>query len=111
MTGGIRPFHCDVREANIAFSTFKKSVFDLYYDADDYIVKYPRNTAIEDVSPVYLYEGVSEVIFCGVSNYTVISSLKTMTPRQIMVDGGPNFDSVYDRAVKSFREWKKIYDI
>ena len=113
MTGGIRPFHCDVRESNAAsaFSTFKKSVFDLYYDADDYIVKYPRNTAIEDVSPVYLYEGVSEVIFCGVSNYTVISSLKTMTPRQIMVDGGPNFDSVYNRAVKSFNEWKKIYDI
>ena len=110
MTGGIRPFHCDVREANIAFSTFKKSVFDLYYEADDYLVKYPRNVDIEDVSPIYLYEGVSEVIFCNASNFTVISSLKSMTPRQIMVDGGSNFDSIYTRAVKAFKEWKKIYN-
>ena len=113
MTGGIRPFHCDVRNSSAAstFSNFKKSVFDLYYDADDYLMKYPRNTDIEDVSPIYLYEGVSEVIFCGATYYTVISSLKTMTPRQVMIDGGANFDSVYTRAVKAFKEWKRIYDL
>ena len=113
MTGGIRPFSCDVRNYSEAssFSSFKKSVFDLYYDADDYLVKYPRNTDIEDITPIYLYEGVSENIFCGANYFTVISSLKTMTPKQIMVDGSGSFDSVYTRAVKAFKEWKRLYDL
>ena len=113
MTGGIRPVDYDVRtpENMGSFSEFKKSVFDLYYDCDDYLLKYPRNVDIEDISPIYLYEGVSEQIFAGVTYFTVLSNLKSMTPKQIMIDGTSSFDSVYDRAVKLFNEWKRQYDL
>lgn len=113
MTGGIKPVDYDVREGGdmSQFSEFKKSVFDLYYDCDDYLYKFPRNVEIEDISPVYLYEGVSENIFLGASYFTVISNLKTMTPHEIMVTGTSSFDSIYDRAVRQFREWDRIYDL
>ena len=112
-TGGIRPFNYDVRELakDYQFSEFKKSVFDLYYEADDFLYKFPRNIKVEDISPIYLYEGVSENIFHGADYGTIISSLKTMSPKTIMVDGTNSFASVYSRAVKSFAEWKRIYGI
>jgi len=112
-TGGIRPFNYDVRELakGYEFSEFKKSVFDLYYDADDYLYKFPRNIAVEDISPIYLYEGVSEVIFLGANYATVLSSLKDLSPAQIMVEGTSSFNSIYSRAVKSFNEWKRIYGL
>ena len=113
MTGGIRPVNYDVRTSSgyEALSSFKKSVFDLYYDADDYLYKFPRNVDVEDISPIYLYEGVSENIFVGSSYYTVISNLKSMTPKQIMIDGAAGFDSIYTRAVKMFKEWKRQYEL
>lgn len=112
-TGGIRPFNYDVRELakDYNFSDFKKSVFDLYYDADDYLYKFPRNIAVEDISPIYLYESVSESIFVGADYGTIISSLKTMTPKQIMIDGTASFASIYERATKAFNEWKRIYNL
>lgn len=112
-TGGIRPFDYDVRAlaGDYQFSEFKKSVFDLYYDADDYLYKFPRNVDVEDISPIYLYENVSECIFNGADYGTVISSLKTMTPKEIMEDGKGSFTSVYDRAVRSFNEWQRIYGL
>ena len=113
MTGGIRPFDYDIRvlAKDYQFSEFKKSVFDLYYGADDYLYKFPRNVNAEDISPIYLYENVSENIFVGANYLTVISSLKTMTPKQIMVDGSGNFDSIYTRAKKAFDEWNRIYGL
>ena len=113
MIGAIRPFYYDAREAEgyDELSTFTKTVFDLYYDADDYLVKFPRNENIEDISPVYLYEGVSENIFCGTNYFTVISTLKTLTAEQVMVTGSGSFESVYSRAVRAFEEWDRIYDL
>lgn len=113
MTGGIRPVDYDVRTSSdyASYSSFKKSVFDLYFDCDDYLYKFPRNVAVEDISPIYLYEGVSEIIFCGVTYFTVIDNLKTLTPLEIMITGTKTFDSVYKRAEKSFKEWKRIYDL
>ena len=113
LTGGIRPFDYDIRtlDDTYEFSDFKKSTFDLYYGADDFLVKFPRNVEVEDISPIYLYENVSENIFCGADYGTVISSLKTMTPKQIMVDGTSSFNSIYSRAVKAFREWNRIYGL
>ena len=113
MTGGIRPVNYDVRtsEGYNALSTFKKSVFDLYYDCDDYLYKFPRNVDVEDISPIYLYEGVSENIFVGSTYFTVLSNLKNMTPKQIMVDGTNAFDSIYSRAVKMFLDWNKRYEL
>ena len=113
MIGAIRPFYYDAREAEgyDELSTFTKTVFDLYYDADDYLVKFPRNENIEDISPVYLYEGVSENIFCGTNYFTVISTLKTLTAEQVMVTGSGSFESVYSRAVRAFEEWNRIYDL
>ncbi|MBQ7995340.1 MAG: hypothetical protein IJ247_03905 [Bacilli bacterium] len=113
MIGAIRPFNYDARNITdySSLSQFTKSVFDLYYDADDYIVKFPRNAAIDDISPIYLYEGVSESIFCGANYFTIISSLKTLTPKQIMVDGTDRFESVYSRAQRAFTEWNRLYDL
>ena len=112
MTGGIRPFDCDVRSAtSSSTSSFRQSIYDLYYEADDYLYKFPRNVEVEDISPIYLYENVSESIFLGADYGTVISSLKTMSPKQIMIDGTSSFNSIYSRAVKSFNEWKRIYGL
>ncbi len=113
MTGAIRPFDYDVRELTdvSSFSSFKKSVFDLYYEADDYLVKYPRNVETENISPIYLYERVSENIFCGTTYQTVISSLKKYTPAQILVSGAGDFESVYSRATRSFDTWRRLYDL
>lgn len=114
MTGAIRPFDYDVRALTDAssFSSFKKSVFDLYYDADDYLVKFPRNVETEEISPIYLYERVSENIFCGTTYATVISSLKKYTPSQIMIrEGSDEFESIYDRAKRAFSDWKRLYDL
>ena len=112
MTGGIRPVHYDVRTAGTSsFSEFKKSVLDLYYDCDDYLYKFPRNVDIEDISPIYLYEGVSENIFYFIDYFTAIDSLRVMTPNQLMVAGTSEFDSVYSRAAKKFSEWRRIYGL
>ena len=111
MTGAIRPFKYDAREAAgySEFSAFTKSVCDLFYDTDDYLVKFPRNVAVENISPVYLYEGVVDNIFCNCDYYTVITSLLNLTPRQIMLTGTSSFDSVWKRANKAFQEWKVRY--
>ena len=111
MTGAIRPFAYDARTATgySEMSNFTKSVYDLYYEADDYLVKFPRNIDSEDISPIYIYEGVSEIIFQGINYYTAISSLKTMTPNQLMITGTSSFESVYSRAVRQFEEWRRIY--
>ena len=113
LTGGIRPFDYDIRvlDDTYEFSDFKKSTFELYYGADDYLVKFPRNVEVEDISPIYLYENVSENIFCGADYGTVLSSLKTMIPKQIMIDGTSSFNSIYSRAVKAFKEWNRIYGL
>ena len=111
MTGAIRPFDYDARKCSMydSLSAFHKSVFDLFYNADDYLLKFPRNVEIKDISPVYLYENVVENIFYGADYYTVISSLLTMTPKEIMLSGTKSFDSIYKRAQKAFQEWKRLY--
>ena len=111
MTGAIRPFDYDARTASgySELSNFTKSVYDLYYNADDYLVKFPRNVPTEEISPIYLYEGVSENIFLGANYFTVISSLKNMSPYQLMVSGTSGFESIYSRAVRQFEEWRRIY--
>ena len=113
MTGAIRPFEYDARnnEGYAQMSSFTKSVYDLFYEADDYLVKYPRNVEPQNVSPIYLYEGVSENIFCGANYYTVMSTLKTLTPKQVMVDGTANFDSIFKRATEAFKDWRRRYGI
>ena len=113
MTGAIRPFDYDVRtsEAAANLSSFKKSVFDLFYESDDYLIKYPRKLNAEEISPIYLYERVSESIFCGSDYPTVISQLKSSTPAQIMVSGDGEFKSIYERAKKAFSEWSRLYNL
>ena len=111
-TGAIRPFDYDMRDhadAYASLSTFKKSVFDMYYEADDYLVKYPRNVATSDVSPIYLYEGVSECIYCGATYSAIMTQLLSKSPNTIMVTGDTGFESIYSRAVRAFKEWNKKY--
>lgn len=113
MTGAIRPFSYDARNNSgySQMSSFTKSVYDLFYESDDYLVKYPRNVSPENISPIYLYENVSENVFYGCNYLTIMSSLKNLTPKQIMVDGKGDFKSVYDRAVEAFRDWRRRYGL
>lgn len=113
LTGAIRPFSYDARNNSgySQMSSFTKSVYDLYYESDDYLVKYPRNVSPQNISPIYLYENVSENIFNGCNYYTIVSTLKQLTPNQIMVTGGGDFKSVYARAAESFVIWRRRYGL
>ena len=110
MIGAIRPFDYDARNVNgySGLSAFTKSVFNLFYDADDYLVKFPRNVETSKISPVYLFENVSENIFYAVQYGDVVSSLLNYTPKQIMVDG-TNIDSVYNSMKINFDRWRSDY--
>ncbi len=108
MIGAIRPFDYDARTVNgySGLSAFTKSVFNLYYDADDYLVKFPRNVESSKISAAFLFENASENIFYAVKYGEVISSLKNYSPRQIMIDGE---DSVYQQMKTKFDQWRTDY--
>ena len=43
---------------------------------------------------------------------TIISKLRKLTPKQIMIDGvSGSFDSVYKLAKKQYDDWRAIYDL
>lgn len=109
MTGAIRPFNYDARNyaSQYQFSDWQNSIFDLYYGADDLIMKYPRNIEASEISPVYRLESVSNSIFVWKDYYTVISSLRNVDPAYFMV-GDPN-DSIYKHACDQFDIWRDRY--
>ena len=119
-TGGIRPFNYDARNFETAinpsfkYSVWQKSVFDLYYDADDRISKFPRSLFASDemLSPVYIYEGDAiRTLTYGVDYVKVIDKLRKYTGADIMINGFDNNveNAAYSVAKKSFAEYETRY--
>ena len=116
-TGGIRPFDYNPieLEPDYAWTDFQKSVFDIYYNSDEKLMIYPKNEAAagKTLSPVYYYHYSSVVTpFMSHNSLTILSKLRKLTPKQIMVDGVEgSFDSVYKLAKRQYDDWRRIYDL
>jgi len=109
MAGGLKPFKYNALELDPTheWPTFIKSVFDIYYDADDIIVKYPRNA--ETISPVYLYEDIKNSFLIGSTYPDMMTDLKSLTAKEFMIDGR---NSVYNSAKKYYDETlKSLYNL
>ena len=116
MIGAIRPFHYDARTIDTysSFSNYRKSVFDLFYDTDDYLVKFPRNIDVEDVSPIFTFEKTSQNIFNLAPYGEVIDRLRIYSPYQIMVSNTAEstaFESIYNRHIRWFANMKDYYGL
>ena len=116
-TGSIRPFDYNPLELDPSHSwtEFQKSVFDIYYNSDERLMNYPKNEAKAGklLSPVYHYHyGAISSPFASHNQMTIISKLRKLTPKQIMIDGvSGSFDSVYKLAKKQYDDWRAIYDL
>lgn len=119
-TGGIRPFDYDARnfessiDPNFKYSNWQKSVFDIYYNADDRISKFPRKSFAEEgtLSPVYVYEGdAGRTLTYGIEYPTVIDKLRKNSGVDIMVNGfdGNVENAAYSIAKKGFAEFESRY--
>lgn len=105
-TGALRPFDYNAYELDkdYAWTDFQKSMFKLYYEADEHVVKYPLTA--EKVSPIYLYEDVSA--FMGVEYGTVFGEFRK-TP--VNEAAQRIVDKVYTQLHKSFDEWNEDYGL
>ncbi len=118
-TGGIRPFQFDPYELcpDYEFTTFQASTLDLYFHADDLLMKYPRNAADKNnISPIYIYEGVNARLFSVTDYASLLYAIKDYTPKQVCIetvyDGKvKKFESLYDRAKTAFDNWRYIYGL
>ena len=109
MAHGMKPFNYNPLELEPTYDwpTYMKSVFDVYYNADDIIVKYPRNA--ETISPVYLYEDLKNSFLIGSDFGSMMTYLKTQTGAEFMVTGK---NSVYNSAKKYYDETlKSLYGL
>ena len=105
-TGVVRPFAYNPYELapNHAWTDFQKSTFNIYYGADDFVIKYPLTAT--NVSPIYLYQEVS--MFMGVELETVFGEFRT-TPVDKAADR--IVSRVYTNLKKSFDEWNEYYGL
>ena len=118
-TGGIRSFNFNPYElaSDYQFSAFQESTIDLYFHADDLLMKYPRNAADKNnISPIYFYEGVNEVLFSVIDYPSLLNALCNYTPKQICLETVMSgqvkkFECLYDRACTYFEQWNRIYGL
>ncbi len=105
-TGVVRPFDYNPYELanDFAWTDFQKSTFNIYYNADDHVIKYPLTAT--NVSPIYLYQDVS--MFMGVEGSTVFGEFRS-TPVDQASDRIVN--RVYTQLKKSFAEWNEYYGL
>ena len=105
-TGVVRPFGYNAYELekDYAWTDFQKSTFDIYYNADDFVIKYPLTAT--KVSPIYLYEEVS--MFMSVELSTVFGEFRTKP-----VDKAAEriVNRVHTALKKSFDEWVEYYGL
>ena len=105
-TGVVRPFNYNAYELEPTYSwtDFQKSTFNIYYNADDFVIKYPLTAT--KISPIYLYEEVS--MFMGLELSTVFGELRSKP-----VDGAADriVNRVYTSLKKSFDEWNEYYGL
>ena len=109
MAGGMKPYGYNPLELDPTYDwpTYMKSVFEVYYNSDDIIVKYPRNA--ETISPVYLYEDLKNSFLVGSDFQSMMTLLKTQTAQEFMVDGK---NSVYKNAKKYYDETlRSLYNL
>ncbi len=104
-TGVVRPFDYNAYELdkNYAWTDFQKSTFNIYYNADDFVIKYPLTAT--KVSPIYLYEEVS--MFMGVELPTVFGEFRDNpdTAATKIVS------RVYTQLDNRFDEWIEHYGL
>lgn len=106
-TGTMRPFKYDpvALSGEFEWSPFTESVLNMYSNSDVRLYGYPAGKAFEDVSLIYRYKQPD--VNGSVEWQTFVSSLKTLTPLQIMVTGnGSAYTSVYDKTKSDFAKWK-----
>ena len=103
-TGCLRPFRYNPLELepDYAWSDFRLSLYDLYFNCDDYVYKYPRNA--QSVSPIYTY--IQPGIFEGVDYSTIFQRLRTLTPEQIIISGADGYRSVYENVSVNYPRWE-----
>ena len=106
LAGVVRPFDYNPYELapEYEWTTFQQSTFNIYYNADDHVIKYPLTA--ETVSPVYLYEEVS--MFMSVPLATVFGEFRS-TPVDKAADRIIN--RVYTGLRQSFAEWEEYYGL
>jgi hypothetical protein len=105
-TGVVRPFDYNPYElaSDFAWTDFQKSTFNIYYGADDFVIKYPLTAT--KVSPIYLYQEVS--MFMSVERETVFGEFRT-TPVDQAADR--IVGRVHTALKKSFDEWNEFYGL
>ena len=105
-TGVVRPFDYNAYELapDYAWTDFQKSTFNIYYNADEFVIKYPLTA--KKVSPIYLDETVS--MFMSVDLATVFGEFRSKP-----VDKAADriVDRVYKGLKKSFDEWNEYYGL
>lgn len=103
-TGCLRPFRYNPLELDPDYdwSDFRRSVYELYFDCDDYVYKYPRN--LQEASPIFTY--FQPTIFAGVDYSTVFQRLRTLTPEQILISGTAGYRSVYSYISVMYPRWE-----
>ncbi len=105
-TGVVRPFGYNAYELdpNHTWTDFQKSTFNIYYNADDFVIKYPLTAT--NISPIYLYEEVS--MFMAIPHPTVFGEFRTKP-----VSGAADriVNRVYTELKKSFAEWIEYYGL
>ena len=105
-TGVVRPFDYNPYELapDHAWTDFQKSTFNIYYGADDFVIKYPLTAT--KVSPIYLYQEVS--MFMSIERETVFGEFRT-TPVDQAADR--IVGRVHTALKKSFDEWNEFYGL
>lgn len=114
-TGMMRPFEYNpltstYKDPAKEYSDFTQSCFNLYMNCDANLFEFPKNASLKQQQDptfnTYIYTYKRPELFQEVTLTTAITKLKTLTGEEVMVTGGPNYESVYTRVSKEFPKWE-----
>ena len=114
-TGMMRPFEYNpltstYKDPAKEYSEFTQSCFNLYMNCDANLFEFPKNASLKQQQDptfnTYIYTYKRPELFQEVTLTTAITKLKTLTGEEVMVTGGPNYESVYTRVSKEFPKWE-----
>lgn len=109
LTGCIRPFQYDPLEltkddTSVEWSDFFMSCYQMKTDADYNIFTYPLNASKENnVSLIYTY--FKPELFEGHGVASAMQMLTKLNGKQLMLEGGVGFSSVFSRAKNDWEDW------
>lgn len=114
MTGCLKPFNCNVKKlsSKTDWTPFQQSVLDLYYNADELLIKFPKGKSGDDICPVFQYQtGLKNSFLVGIAYADVVNYLKKHTPQEILVtDIYENGSKLRDSCLSSAKEaYTKAY--